>query len=79
MPRHPRVNYPGAMYHIMGRGNNGRPIARDEKDYLSFYSVLGQYAELYSVKIHAHVLMSNHYHILLSTPLANVKPQTLTF
>ena len=72
MARQRRILYPGAIYHVMARGNNGRPIIRTSNDHRVWYKVLNQYAELFKVNIYAHVEMVNHYHILLETPFGNL-------
>ena len=67
-----KVEYPGAVYHLMGRGNQGKPIFRNDADRLLFLDTLSQGCEKTGWEIHAYVLMSNHYHVLLETPETNL-------
>jgi putative transposase len=60
------------MYHIMARGNQGHAIFRDDRDRLRFLETLGQACEKTGWRIHAYVLMGNHYHLLAETPEANL-------
>jgi len=72
MPRALRVEYPGAHYHAMCRGNNGQEIFLDDDGRRLFLSTLGEVCQQTGWLIHAYVLMSNHYHLLLETPEANL-------
>ena len=72
MPRALRVEYAGAHYHAMCRGNNGREIFLDDDGRRLFLSTLDEVCQQTGWLIHAHVLMSNHYHLLLETPEANL-------
>ena len=72
MPRKPRVEFEGAIYHIMSRGNRGDAIFRDEKDYETFIDTLDGACTKTGWLVHAFVLMGNHYHLLLETPGANL-------
>jgi putative transposase len=72
MPRALRIEYPGAVYHVMSRGNHGDLIFRDESDREAFLKRLGQASEKTGWLIHAYVLMGNHYHLLLETPRGNL-------
>ena len=72
MPRKPRIEYPGAIYHIMSRGNRGDAIFRDGKDCETFMDTLGEACTKTGGLVHAFVLMGNHYHLLLETPEANL-------
>ncbi len=72
MPRALRVEYPGAHYHAMCRGNNGQSIFEDDDGRRLFLSTLDEVCEQTGWLIHAYVLMSNHYHLLLETPEANL-------
>lgn len=67
-----RVQYPGAFYHVMNRGNAYRDIFKDAKDNQIFLELLGETVEQWEIRIHAFSLMSNHYHMLIETPLANL-------
>jgi REP element-mobilizing transposase RayT len=72
MARPLRISYPGAVYHVSARGNERKPIARDDRDRQRFVDTLASMVEQYHVVCHAWVLMSNHYHLLLETPHANL-------
>ena len=72
MPRQVRIEYPGAFYHVMARGNRREPIVFDERDRKTFLRTLAEACERSGFRIHAFVLMSNHYHLLLETPEANL-------
>jgi REP element-mobilizing transposase RayT len=72
MPRPLRIEYPGAAYHVMARGNQGRAIFEDDKDRQRFLETLGEACEKTGWRVHAYVLMGNHYHLLVETPEANL-------
>lgn len=73
MTRPWRVTYSGAKYHITSRGNGRRQIFIDDSDYHRFLEQLKDAIEKDEVILYAYVLMPNHYHLLLETPLGNVK------
>ncbi|MGD1085556.1 MAG: transposase [Verrucomicrobiota bacterium] len=72
MARPIRIEYPGAVYHVMARGNQGRPIFRDDDDRRRFLETLAEAHTKTGWRIHAYVLMGNHYHLLLETPEGNL-------
>lgn len=72
MARPLRVEYTGARYHIMGRGNQHRDIFNSQDDADLFVRCLGEVCERNGTRVHAWCLMSNHYHLLLETPQANL-------
>lgn len=72
MARPLRIEYENACYHITSRGNERKPIYLEEKDYYKFLDILSQLPQRFGVIIHGYVLMDNHYHLLLETPLANI-------
>jgi len=61
-----------AFYHVMARGNRRAHIFRDEADRVLFYQTLGEACERTGWRVHAWVLMSNHYHLMVETPEANL-------
>ncbi len=72
MARPLRVEYPGALYHIISRGNEGKTIFSNNRDREKFIQYI-EYAYIkFKIKIHAYCLMSNHYHLLVETPIANL-------
>lgn len=72
MARPLRIERPGGRYHVTARGNERKPIYRDEADRFCFLEVLSGLGERFGCRIHAYVLMDNHYHLLLETPEANL-------
>ena len=72
MARPLRIEFAGATYHVMARGNQGRAIFDDDRDRLRFLETLGEACEKTGWRIHAYVLMGNHYHLLVETPEANL-------
>lgn len=72
MARKLRVEYEGAIYHILSRGNGKQDIYRDAKDRKMFLKTLGETCEKTGWRIHAYCLMSNHFHLCLETPQANL-------
>jgi len=72
MARPLRIQYPGAVYHVMARGNHGQGVFQDDRDRQSFLEALGEACEKTGWRIHAYVLMGNHYHLLVETPEGNL-------
>jgi len=72
MARKVRVEYRGAIYHVMSRGNRREKICRTERDRAEFQRALAEVCERSDWQIHAWVLMPNHFHLLLETPKANL-------
>jgi putative transposase len=72
MARKPRIEFPGAVYHVLSRGDRGEAIYQDDEDRLLFLRFLGEACERTGWLIHAFILMTNHYHILLETPEPNL-------
>ena len=72
MPRKPRVEYAGAIYHVMSRGNRQQAIFLTDQDREVYLDTLGEACERTGWKVHAFVLMGNHYHLLLETSEANL-------
>ena len=72
MSRPLRIQYPDAWYHVMNRGRRGEKIFETKEDYWSFVDLLEELDGVFYVKIAAYCLMSNHYHLLLQTPDANL-------
>lgn len=72
MARPARIEYEGAFYHVMNRGNRGENIFIDNKDRYKFYEILGNVEKKQGIIIYAFVLMSNHYHLLFETPFSNL-------
>lgn len=72
MARPLRIQFPGAVYHVMARGNRGQDVFRDDRDRQCFVDTLGEACEKTGWEIHAYVLMGNHYHLLVETPEGNL-------
>jgi REP-associated tyrosine transposase len=72
MARKLRLEYEGAIYHVMNRGDRREPIFKDDQDREIFLETLGQAAEKTGWQIHAYCLMTNHFHLVLETPNANL-------
>jgi len=72
MARKVRVQFAGATYHVMCRGNRQEAIFKDTRDHGIFLDTLGEVAQRNGWLIHAFVLMGNHYHLLLETPEPNL-------
>ena len=72
MPRQPRIEYPGAIYHIMSRGNRRQDIYLNDVDRQDFLKTLAETCQKTGWQIHAYCLMSNHYHLVAETPNANL-------
>ena len=72
MARPLRIEYPGAFYHVINRGQRQEAIFDDDRDRERFLSCLGRTFSLFGVRLHAYCLMTNHYHIVIETPEANL-------
>jgi putative transposase len=72
MPRRVRVEFPGAVYHVMARGNELREVFRDDQDRQRFLECLEEAGQRFGWRVHAYCLMPNHYHLVLGTPRANL-------
>ena len=72
MARRPRLQYPGAVYHVMARGNRKSIIFHDDDDRARFLHVISRAVVRYVLRIIAYCLMPNHYHLVLETPGANL-------
>src|SRR5512136_1292480 len=81
MPRHPRLDAPGVLHHVMVRGLERRAIFRDDQDRADFVARLRALAEEGGLTVYAWALLSNHAHLLLrsgSRPLARSMRRLLT-
>jgi len=75
MARLARVEYPGALYHVITRGNQRQRIFRDDRDREKYLEILSSLKKQYSFRIPAYVLMLNHVHLLLESgevPLSRI-------
>lgn len=72
MPRQLRIEYPGAIYHVMNRGDQRERIFRDDDDRRRFLSTLGEACAKTEWQVHAYCLMRNHFHLVIETPQAKL-------
>lgn len=72
MARPLRIEYSGAFYHVMNRGNAGEDIFKNDRDREKFLEYLCIAKERFSLIIHTYCLMTNHYHLLIETPKPNL-------
>jgi len=72
MARKARVESPGALYHVLDRGDRREAIFRDDRDRERFLETLGEGCGRTGWLVHAFVLMGNHYHLFVETPQANL-------
>jgi REP element-mobilizing transposase RayT len=72
MARLLRVDRPGLWYHLTARGNEQRVTFRDDRDRAHFLELLAEWVERFGLRLHAFVLMPNHYHLLAETTQANL-------
>src|SRR5437016_4325067 len=67
-----RIQYPGAMYHVMNRGDQRENIFKDDGDRKRFLSTLGEACQKTEWQVHAYCLMRNHFHLVIETPQPNL-------
>ena len=75
MARKPRVHFPGALYHVMVRGNNGEKVLLDAKHKSRYLSLLALYKEKIGFNLYAFCIMDNHAHFLIEVqdiPLSQI-------
>ena len=72
MARKLRVQYPGAVYHVMSRGNRRERIFVDDQDRRKFLQTLSEACQKTGWQVHAYCLMNNHFHAVVETPEPNL-------
>src|ERR1051326_530661 len=72
MARPPRIVRSGGWYHLTSRGNERKAIFRDDRDRLHFCELLAETIQSFRLRLHAFVLMDNHYHLLLQLTETNL-------
>ena len=75
MARPPRLQFPGAVYHVTARGNEQRPIFRDDLDRREYLDRIGHSRERFRFQLLAYCLMTNHVHLAVrsgAVPLSRV-------
>ncbi len=81
MPRKPRIEIGGGLYHIISRGNNRKKIFRSHDDYLKFTRILEQQKTKLPFYLYAYCLMPNHVHLLIERrddPVSRIMQRVLT-
>ena len=77
MARLPRLTLPGYPHHVIQRGNNRQPVFAASVDYRRLLDLLDEYASKYDVAIHSYVLMTNHFHLLVTPKTADGLPKMM--
>ncbi len=72
MARKVRVEYPGAIYHVMNRGDRREDIFHDDEDRQRFLDTLAEACEKTGWQVHTYCLMRNHFHLVVETPRPNL-------
>ena len=72
MARPLRIEYPGAIYHVLSRGDRREAIFRTDADRKLFLDLLAQTCRRTGWQIHAYCLMDNHFHLVVETPRSNL-------
>jgi REP element-mobilizing transposase RayT len=72
MSRPLRLDHAGALWHVTSRGNERREVFVDDDDRREFLRFLGRSVDLFGWKLHAWVLMGNHFHLVVGTPEATL-------
>ena len=72
MSRPLRIEFPDAWYHVLNRGRRRESIFHDAKDYQTFLQTVQEACAFWHLRVAAYCLLSNHYHLLVQTPNANL-------
>ena len=72
MSRPLRIERPGGRYHVSARGNERKAVYRGDSDRLHFLALLSEATERFVLRVHAYVLMDNHFHLMVETPEPNL-------
>lgn len=75
MARKPRIEFEGALYHVITRGNQKQRIFKNKEDYAKYLEILADYKEKHKYFLYAYALMNNHVHLLVETqevPLSKI-------
>lgn len=72
MPRQLRIEYAGAIYHVLSRGDRRKAIFLDDVDRQDFLKTLAETCQKTGFEVHAYCLMPNHFHLVVETPRANL-------
>ena len=72
MARSLRIECENTFYHLLSRGHGRQVVFRDDRDFLKFVELLGDFSQRFDVETWAYVLMGNHYHLVVKTRKANL-------
>lgn len=72
MARPLRLEFAGALYHVMSRGDRQDDIYATDAGRIAFLELLDEVCKTYNWVCHGYCLMSNHYHLIIETPDANL-------
>ncbi|HEC98726.1 MAG TPA: hypothetical protein ENI58_11370 [Nitrospirae bacterium] len=75
MARKARIEFEGALYHVITRGNQRQKIFKDKYDLLKYLEILADYKKRYNYYLYAYILLNNHIHLLIETretPLSKI-------
>lgn len=72
MARPLRIEFEGATYHVLARGNARQRVFANDRDRSQFLELLVRSAERFEIAVHGFVLMGNHFHLLVETGRANL-------
>jgi REP element-mobilizing transposase RayT len=72
MPRQLRLQYPGALYHVLNRGDRRQPSFADDRDRRRFLETVGEACQKTGWQVHAYGLRSHHLHLVVETPQPNL-------
>jgi REP element-mobilizing transposase RayT len=79
MARAVRIEYPGAVYHVVCRGNNRQAVFRDDYDRKRYLEKLSLYCQDKDVELLCYCLLGNHVHLVLETPQGNLSKMMQAF
>jgi putative transposase len=68
MSRPLRLDHAGAVWHLTARGDEKREVFRTNLDRRNYLRVIDRVVDLFRWRVHAYVLMGNHYHLMVETP-----------
>jgi putative transposase len=72
VPRQARIEYEGAIYYVMNRGDRRENIVHADEDRKLFVKTLGEACAKCGWEVHAWCLMDNHFHLVVETPQGNL-------
>lgn len=67
MARKARIEFEGALYHVITRGNQKQKVFRTKEDFQTYLDILLRYKDRHRFSLYAYVLMNNHIHLLIET------------